>query len=128
MKIEDLEIGEFAKREVWTDAELMIKRESSDTFVYYEGTERKNKVAKKSVCFIYSDFINIKKENKMKNIKIVVVTDISESEYFETEAKALDYIADELGVNPRTTYYMFKLYQKVQPKRPNLSKLIVKCK
>jgi len=132
MLIHRLKIGEFAKREVWTDRELMIKREGPNDFFYYEGTERKGKVAAKSICFIHNDFIKInKKETKMKDIKeikVIVTTNIGCSEYFKTEEEALDYIADKLEDNPRTTFYMYKLYQKVQPERPDLSKLIIKCK
>ena len=131
MILYDLNIGEFAQRKAWANKELRVKRESLYTFVYYEGTKRTRRLSPESVCFAYNDFIKIKEENEMKNVmksaKIIVVAEGERDKYFETEEAALDYIAYELEETPRTTFYMFKLYQKVQPKRPDLSDLIVKC-
>jgi len=127
MTLYDLNIGEFAQRKAWANKELKVKRESLYTFVYYEGTKRTRRLSPESVCFAYNDFIKIKGENEMKNVKVIVVVEGERDKYFETEEAALDYVAYELEETPRTTFYMFKLYQKVQPKRPDLSDLIVKC-
>ena len=58
--------------------------------------------------------------------KIIVATNSNLSASFDTEANALEWIAGKLEEAPRTKFKMFKPYQSVEPKVPDLSSFIKK--
>lgn len=58
--------------------------------------------------------------------KIIVVTNSNLSASFDTEADALEWIAGKLEEAPRTKFKMFKPYQSIESKIPDLSSLIKK--
>ena len=58
--------------------------------------------------------------------KVIVVTNSNLSASFNTEAEALEWIADKLEEAPRTKFKMFKPYQSIEPQIPDLSSLIKK--
>ena len=60
------------------------------------------------------------------NSKVIVVTNSNLSASFNTEAEALEWIADKLEEAPRTKFKMFKPYQSIEPQVPDLSSLIKK--
>ena len=58
--------------------------------------------------------------------KIIVTTNNNTSASFDTEESALEWIAAKLEEAPRTKFKMFKPYQTIEPKIPDLSSLIKK--
>lgn len=65
-------------------------------------------------------------KEQYKNTKVITLSDNGSLTAHETEDEALEWIADKLEANPRIKHIMFKPYQKVEPKRPNLKDLITK--
>ena len=60
------------------------------------------------------------------DIKVVVMSSNGVSAAFESEEEALNYIADIIEDDNKAQHIMLKPYQKVVPKRVDLSDLIVK--
>lgn len=58
--------------------------------------------------------------------KIIVATNTNVSASFDTEDSALEWVAAKLEEAPRTKFKMFKPYQTIEPKIPDLSSLIKK--
>ena len=58
--------------------------------------------------------------------KIIVATNNNTSASFDTEESAFEWIAAKLEEAPRTKFKMFKPYQTIEPKIPDLSSLIKK--
>ena len=110
-------------------------------YTYISNCQNRTFVSTSSSAWGYDDFVfcdidgNIlktqphQKDTTMAtsyNAKIIVATNSNLSASFNTEAEALEWIADKLEEAPRTKFKMFKPYQSIEPKIPDLSSLIKK--
>ena len=110
-------------------------------YTYISNCQNRTLVAKTSSAWYYDDFVfcdidgNIlktqphQKDTTMAasySAKIIVATNSNLSASFDTEADALEWIAGKLEEAPRTKFKMFKPYQSIEPKIPDLSSLIKK--
>lgn len=111
------------------------------TYTYISNSQNREPVTSSSTAWSYDDFVfcdingNILKiqphqqDTLMATLytaKIIVATNSNVSASFDTEASALEWIADKLEEAPRTKFKMFKPYQSVEPKVPDLSSFIKK--
>ena len=71
-------------------------------------------------------FLGVKMFKNADEIKVVVVGSDCSCGVFSSEEEALEFIADKLEDNSKLEHTMFKPYQKVVPKKVDLSDLIVK--
>ena len=113
-------------------------------YVYRSNLEPPTRVPSNSSAWTYDDFVfcdidgnilktqpnlNTTKDTTMATLysaKIIVATNSNVSASFNTEAEALEWVAGKLEEAPRTKFKMFKPYQSIEPKIPDLSSLIKK--
>ena len=110
-------------------------------YTYISNSQNRALVSSNSTAWGYDDFVfcdmngNIlktqphQKDTSMATLytaKIIVTTNSNLSASFDTEANALEWIAGKLEEAPRTKFKMFKPYQSVEPKVPDLSSFIKK--
>ena len=63
---------------------------------------------------------------EVNDVKVVVLSSNGVSAMFTSEEEALNYVVDCVEDDNKTQHVMFKPYQKVVPKRADISSLIVK--
>ena len=110
-------------------------------YTYISNCQNRTFVATTSSAWDYDDYVfcdidgNVlktqphQKDTTMAtcySAKIIVTTNNNVSASFETEELALEWIAAKLEEAPRTKFKMFKPYQTIEPKIPDLSSLIKK--
>ena len=110
-------------------------------YTYISNCQNRTFVSTSSSAWDYDDFVfcdidgNVlkiqphQKDTTMAALysaKIIVATNSNLTSSFNTEADALEWIAGKLEEAPRTKFKMFKPYQSLEPKIPDLSSLIKK--
>ena len=147
MRLIDVPIGSYVTRPWYKRNErnkLRIFVYASDgkmIYTYISNCQNRAFVSTSSSAWGYDDFVfcdidgNILKTQPLQKditmatsyaAKIIVVTNSNLSASFDTEANALEWIAGKLEEAPRTKFKMFKPYQSIEPKIPDLSSLIKK--
>lgn len=109
-------------------------------YTYISNCQNRTFVATTSSAWDYDDYVfcdedgNILENQPQKeqlmatcySAKIIVTTNNNTSASFDTEESAFEWIAAKLEEAPRTKFKMFKPYQTIEPKIPDLSSLIKK--
>lgn len=109
-------------------------------YIYISNCQNSTLVATTSSAWDYDDYVfcdedgNILENQPQKeqlmatcySAKIIVTTNNNTSASFDTEESAFEWIAAKLEEAPRTKFKMFKPYQTIEPKIPDLSSLIKK--
>lgn len=144
MKLIDVPPGAYVTRPWYkrsTRNMLRIHVPENETPVYLDDTtQSRSVVSRHSSAWGYSDFelcdfrghpltIQTKlKEPTMNfnNTQVIVTSSDNTVKCYATEAEAFEGIAAKLEEAPRTKFTMFKPYQAIEPKVPDLSDLIRK--
>lgn len=148
MRLVDVPSGSYvtrpwSKRDERNKLRIFVYNSCGDRIYTYISNcqNRTTLVAKASSAWDYDDFVfcdnagNILKNQPhqkdttmavLYSAKIIVATNSNLSASFNTEAEALEWIAGKLEEAPRTKFKMFKPYQSIEPKIPDLSSLIKK--
>ena len=147
MRLIDVPPGSYVtrpwyKRNERNKLRIFVYTSSGNTvYTYISNCQNRAFVAASSSAWSYDDFVfcdidgnilKIQPHQKdtimaiLYSAKIIVATNSNLSASFDTEANALEWIAGKLEEAPRTKFKMFKPYQIIEPKVPDLSSLIKK--
>ena len=109
------------------DDTCCLIREASTAYKYDDFEQvRYSKLIEQVYGTIAKHLDGVYMVKNILDIKVVVMSSNGVSAAFESEEEALNYIADIIEEDNKAQHIMLKPYQKVVPKRVDISKLIVK--
>ena len=147
MRLIDVPPGSYVTRSWYTRNErnklriFVYTSRGKMIYTYISNCQNRTFVATTSSAWDYDDYVfcdingNVlktqphQKDTTMAtyySAKIIVTTNNNASVPFDTEESAFEWIAAKLEEAPRTKFKMFKPYQTIEPKIPDLSSLIKK--
>lgn len=134
MRISEIQPGQYFTRAAWAESNptthgpLMITKQDDGSLIYYP---RGNPVNATATAHNYNDFfqcdengVAISADQSITTASFVVLDSKNKLTAMQTMADVETHISAELDRNPRSSFSIFKLVAKVEPKRFTLSELI----